>query len=67
MRQRQNEQMMQDCTFSPRIAVTSFSKKLKGKVGNRSGKAFLDAQEVFLAKKENKMKLLRHEQKIDEK
>ena len=57
---------MKDCTLSPRIVVSSFSKKVNAHVGNRSGKAFHDAQDIFIARKNNRISFLKNKDKIEE-
>lgn len=39
------QQEREQCTFSPRIATSAASKRLKEKVGDRSGKSYHKAQE----------------------
>lgn len=53
---------MEECTFSPRIDVSHTSKKLREKVGDRSGKSQTRAQEMFMAKKEQWLEQQRREQ-----
>lgn len=47
------------------MVVTTFSKRLDKQVGPRTGKAFIEAQEVFLAKKENKIRYMKFEEEVD--
>ena len=54
-KQMQTEQMMEECTFSPRIAVSNQARKYQERVGHRSGKAFYEAQERFLAKNKTQL------------
>ena len=58
---------MEECTFSPRIAVSNQARKYQERVGHRSGKAFYEAQERFLAKKNNTIMSLRNEKIKEEK
>lgn len=61
-KQQHTDQLMEECTFSPRIEVSNQARKYHDRVGNRSGKAFYDAQQRFAAKKQNHLKSLRNEQ-----
>lgn len=42
-KQIQTEQMMEECTFSPRIEVSNQARKYHDRIGHRSGKAFYEA------------------------
>ena len=57
-----NRKEMEECTFSPRIDVSHTSKKLREKVGDRSGTSQTRAQEMFVAKKEQWLEQQRREQ-----
>lgn len=50
-KQKEEQKEMEECTFSPRIQVSNLRKQYDRKVSNRSGKAFYQAQEIFVARK----------------
>mmetsp|Transcript_39100 Transcript_39100/g.59631 ORF Transcript_39100/g.59631 Transcript_39100/m.59631 type:complete len:169 (-) Transcript_39100:1627-2133(-) len=57
----ENFKEMKECTFSPRIEVSHQAKKYSEKMGPRQGRAFNQAQDLFAAKRDQKIEKLKKE------